>query len=313
MATESTALSPGYGATCCLKAECEGHSERSAPSARTGRDGLLHLVFERSGDGTILRRCRYRLPLQVLAPHLLDDGTSYLLLLNPTGGVVGGDRLETEIALGEGARVCLSTPSATRIYRTSGPAAEMETAIRVGRNATLEYLPDHVIPHAGSSLRQSLRVEMEEGSRAIVLDTFAVGRVALGERWCFRDFDSRLEIFLRGGPVFLNRSRIIGPPLENNQPVVIKSANIRPSQSYFGMLVVIADRFGDWFAVVEALRVELEAMPEVLGGASLLAHCGCSVRFLAHSAIDLSAATERLWTAARQQVLGLPAGALRKY
>ena len=47
---------------------------------------------------------------------------SYLMLLNPTGGVLGGDHLVTEIIQEAGTHVCLTTPSATRIYRTARKA-----------------------------------------------------------------------------------------------------------------------------------------------------------------------------------------------
>lgn len=274
---------------------------------RSGRDGLLRLVFERRGDATVLRRCRYTLPLQVLAPLTLDDGTSYLLLLNPTGGVFGGDRLRTEVTLGEKSRVCLSTPSATRIYRTTDAPAETETVLRVGSAATLEYLPDRVIPHVGSSLKQSLRVEMADGSRGIFLDAFASGRAALNEHWNFRDFDSRTEVFVRGRPVYMHRMKI--DPREFDPA----SLGHMGDYSYSGSLLVIVDQFDAWRPVLAALRAEIEALPGIFGGVSLLTHSGCSVRYLAKSAIDFHDATARLWTAARQQAFKLPALDLRKY
>ena len=64
---------------------------------RVGRDGFLRLRFARSGDRTILAQSRFSLPLQALTPLTLADGASYLMLLNPTGGVLGGDHLVTEI------------------------------------------------------------------------------------------------------------------------------------------------------------------------------------------------------------------------
>jgi urease accessory protein UreH len=331
----------------------------------------LRLGFARRGDATILRRCRYTLPLQVLSSLALDDGTCYLLLLNPTGGVLGGDRLHSEIALEEGARVCLSTPSATRVYRSSGAPAEMQAVLRVGRNATLEYFPDHVIPHAGSALHQSLRIEMEEGSRGIFFDGFAAGRIALGERWMFRDFDSRTDIFLHGQPIFANRARILGtssphlpqvvipsdrrdsrdlssssPAANHNLPfrgselqlrhstaaslgalapeehssIARSSQNSGPSSlgrmagyAYSGSMLIVANKFDNWRELLEKLRAELESIPNFFGGASLLAHSGCCVRYLAQSAIEFHAATERLRTLARRHLLGLPPLALRKY
>ncbi len=168
----------------------------------------MRLQFERRGHSTILSQSRFTLPLQVLTPLVLEDGTAYLMLLNPTGGVLGGDHLITEIVQEKETHVCLTTPSATRIYRTEEKPAVLETAIHVGEDSTLEYLPDHVIPHAGSALRQSLRVEMERGSRAIILDSFAAGRVARGERWNFSQIDSRTEVIACGKPAFLNRTFI---------------------------------------------------------------------------------------------------------
>ena len=184
---------------------------------RVGRDGFLRLRFVRSGGSTILAQSRFSLPLQALTPLTLADGASYLMLLNPTGGVLGGDHLVTEIAQEAGTHVCLTTPSATRIYRTAEKPAILETMIHVGEGATLEYFPDHVIPHVGSALRQSLRIEMARGSRAIILDSMASGRVAHGERWSFTEMDSRTEVFACGRPAYVNRTRIV-PANETARP-----------------------------------------------------------------------------------------------
>src|SRR6202790_4681898 len=197
---EWTRSSNGFATPCSLNSEWNPE--------RVGRDGFLRLRFARSGANTILAQSRFSLPLQALTPLTLADGASYLMLLNPTGGVLGGDHLITEIIQEAGTHVCLTTPSSTRIYRTAEKPAILETVIHLGEGATLEYLPDHVIPHAGSALRQSLRVEMERGSRAIILDSLSAGRVARGERWNFSQVDSRTEIIVRGKPAFLNRTFI---------------------------------------------------------------------------------------------------------
>ncbi len=288
----------------------------------------------------------------MLSPLTLDDGTSYLLLLNPTGGVLGGDRLRTEIDLGERASVCLSTPSATRIYRcggntdgrtarstgagtgesaseqigqrtsesTSGPPSEIHTVLRLATGATLEYVPDHVIPHAGSNLRQTLRIEMQQGSRGIFLDAFAAGRVAQNEHWRFRRFDSRTEVTVRGKLIYLSRTNIAGyaKPATSHSPLVTRhssapSLGCMSSYSYCASLLIVADQFPDWIPVLASLRAELEAVPGVIGGASLLTEAGCSARYLASSAIALQEATRRLWTAARRAVLHLPPFDPRKY
>ena len=263
--------------------------------------------FARRGASTILTQSRFSLPLQTLTPLTLADGAAYLMLLNPTGGVLGGDHLVTEIVQEAETHVCLTTPSATRIYRTLEKPAILETAIRVGEGATLEYFPDHIIPHEGSALHQSLRVEMATGSKAIVFDSMASGRVAHGERWKFREMDSRVEVFSSGRPIYINRAEIFPAQQRPDRPGRMEEFD------YMGSVGFFADQFPNWKEFSAALNEELNAMPNVKGAASLLSRNGCMVRFLARSASDMTLANKRLWDAGRRALLRLPPFEHRKY
>ena len=274
---------------------------------RVGRDGFLRLRFAQCGTRTILQQSRFSLPLQALAPLPLEDGSCYLMLLNPTGGVLGGDHLVTQISLEPGARVCLSTPSATRIYRALDEPAILETVIRVGEGATLEYVPDHVIPQAGSALRQSLRIEMEHGSRAIVFDSMASGRLARGERWSFREFLSRTDVSVCGKPAYANRTKIIPSEVPPGQFGLMESFD------YMSCVGIFAAEFQRWQPLADAMNEILEGTPNVFGGASLLSRSGCAVRFLARSAHDMTSVNRKLWDAARELLAGLAPFAPRKY
>jgi urease accessory protein len=274
---------------------------------RVGRDGFLRLRFARRGAITILAQSRFSLPLQALTPLTLADGSSYLMLLNPTGGVLGGDHLLTEIVQEAGTHVFLTTPSATRIYRTVEKPALLETVIRLDEETTLEYFPDHLIPHAGSALRQSLRIEMARGSRAIILDSMASGRVAHGERWGFTEMDSRTEVNACGRPVYLHRAKIV--PAANRPDRLGWMEDF----DYLSNLGVFADGFTRWKEMAGALNEELNSIPSIRGAATLLSRGGCVARFLARSAPDMILANKKLWDAAREQVAGLPPFDHRKY
>ena len=274
---------------------------------RIGRDGFLRLQFERRGPRTVLGKSRFTLPLQVLTPLTLDNGTAYLMLLNPTGGVLGGDHLVTEIIQEPETHVCLTTPSATRIYRTLDRPAILETTIRLGEGSTLEYFPDHIIPHTRSALQQSLRLEMAAGSRAIVLDSMTSGRVAHGERWSFREIDSRTEVRVGGKTAFLNRTKI--SPASNNPRQLGRTEEF----DYMTCLGLFAEESTDWPRVVAALQSELDRMPQVFGGVSLLSRNGCVARFLARSASDMICLNKTLGEAARELVLRMPSFDYRKY
>jgi urease accessory protein len=256
---------------------------------RVGRDGFLRLRFARRGRHTILAQSRFSLPLQTLTPLTLADGASYLMLLNPTGGV------------------CLTTPSATRIYRTAEKPAILETVIRLDEAATLEYFPDHLIPHVGSALHQSLRLELSRGSRAIILDSMASGRVAHGERWSFTEIDSRTEVHVCGRPAHINRTRIVPATNRPDRPGWMEEFD------YMSCVGLFAEGFTRWPQVTAALNEELKSAPNVHGGASIVSRSGCVARFLARSASDMTLANKKLWDAARAHVAGLPPFDHRKY
>ena len=273
---------------------------------RVGRDGFLRLRFERRGRSTFLAHSRFTLPLQALTPLETEDGTAYLMLLNPTGGVLGGDHLTTEIIQEPGTHVCLATPSATRVYRTRERPAVLETVIKLGEGATLEYLPDHVIPHANAALRQSLRVEMGPGSAAIILDSLASGRVAHAEHWDFTEVDSQIEVYMSGKPVFLTRTKI-QPDAQRRE--IAQMGNF----DYMVCMGLFAEAREDWKQVAATMNAELETVPQVRGGVSVPARGGCIIRYLAASASDMTYMNKKLWDAARELVVHLPAFDHRKY
>ncbi len=274
---------------------------------RVGRDGALRLAFEQRSGRTVLTERRFTLPFQVLEPISLDhDGSAYLMLLNPTGGLVGGDHLVADMTIGAGSHVCLTTPSATKVYRTLGPPAVQETRIRLGEGAVIEYLPDHVIPFPGSSFHQSLTIDMSARSCAIVFDALAMGRLVRGERWDFQELVNRVAITCQGRPIFLDRVAL-GPSKKQ-----LAGLGGMEGFGYVATFGLFAESFGRWEALADALRKEMNELPSLVSGVSLLARCGCIVRILAGSAPDLSHAFHRVWARARQELLALPSVGLRK-
>jgi urease accessory protein len=241
-----------------------------------------------------------------------DDGSLYLMMLNTSGGMVGGDRLRTNVEIGPDAAAVLITASATKAYRTGGAPAIQETTIHLDRDATLEYLPDHLIPHPGAVVRQSVRVEMAAGSRAIVYDAIAAGRIGRGERWAFRDL--RTEITLNRGtqPVYVSRSRIT-PEL---QPLT--QLGWAQDFNYLASIIIVGDTAHDgtayqWAALGADLESALCRCPGVFGGASEMGCGGTVVRLLAYRASDLSLAAHILWSVARRFLVGLEAFEWRKF
>jgi urease accessory protein len=272
-------------------------------AARVGRDGSLHLAFERRGAATILAGCRSVLPLQVLAPVALVDAAAVVSMLNPTGGVLGGDRLTVDVEVGPGAHACLTTPSATRVYRAAAGPAVQRVRIALAPGAVAEWVPDHTIPSAGAALRQTLEVDAAETATLIAVDAFAAGRVARGEAWRFALLDSTLSVRDAAGPVLHDRFVLEGGEGWGG----LGLAEGRP---YFATVVVVAA------AGLDDLAAELPAVVAAIGGltaaAARLPRRGLLVRCLAAGAPALTDGLQAIWALARRRVLGLPPLALRK-
>jgi urease accessory protein len=270
--------------------------------ARTGRDGFLELAFARRGGRTVLARSRWTVPLQVLAPLALDDPASVVSILNPTGGLVGGDRLAIDVIVGEGAHACLTTPSATKVYRTAGPLAEQHVRLSIGRGATLEWIPDHTIPYAGSGFRQSIDVDVAPGAALVLVDAFAAGRIARGEAWQFAWLESRLSVADPEGSIVHDRFVLDGA-------AGAAQLGCAESHPYFASIVAVADVDPEPLAV--AFDRCAARLTRVVVGAARLPRRGVLVRCLAADAPALTDALDALWTEARA-ALGLAPLPLRK-
>jgi urease accessory protein len=272
------------------------------PGPRVGRDGLLRLRFVRRGGRTVLASQRFRAPLQVLEPlDLAGDGSAVAVMLNPGGGVLGGDHLQTEIDLDGGTHVTVATPSATKVYRCPGPAAVQRTLVSVGEDATLEYVPHHLIPHAGAALEQLLHIDLGARSRLIIYDGLCLGRVARGERWAFRSLASAVCVTDRGRPLFEDRLRITSAEASG-----LAGLGGAEGCSYVGTVLLCGLGRAGWEDVLVPLLALVADQGDVQAGASLLAQDGCVVRFLAPSAHALTTFARAAWSLGRRHLLGLP-------
>jgi urease accessory protein len=281
-------------------------SSRPRPSggaSRVGRDGALRLRIERRGAGSVVAGCRSTLPLQVLAPLALDGPAAVVSMLNPTGGLLGGDRLVIEADVGAAAHAVLTTPSASRVYRAPAEPTTQTVRLRAGRGAIVEWVPDHTIPYAGAAFRQAVDCELDEGAALVLLDAFAAGRVAREERWQFRLLESALTVRDARGRVFHDRF-VLGA---GAGAAGLGGAEGHP---YFATVVAVADRGLDAFT--RAAGEALAAAGGTAGGVAQLPRRGAVVRCLAASAPALTGALDAVWAAARRTLLGLPPLHLRK-
>ncbi|CAM8644440.1 UreH Urease accessory protein UreH [Comamonadaceae bacterium] len=111
--------------------------------------------------------------LQSLYPE--GDSICHNVLVHPPGGLVGGDTLELNVSVGAGAHGLVTTPGATRFYRSDGPVATQTTRLHLQENARLEWLPLEAICYDACNAINKLQLNLAPGAQCIGWDITALG------------------------------------------------------------------------------------------------------------------------------------------
>lgn len=103
------------------------------------------------------------------------------VLINTAGGITGGDHLQWGADVAAGGHLVLTTQACERSYRSTGDFARVETHLKVGAGAHLDWLPQETILFAASKLDRILWVDLEEGATLTAIESVLLGRDAMGE------------------------------------------------------------------------------------------------------------------------------------
>jgi urease accessory protein len=109
-------------------------------------------------------------------------GAAEGVIINSGGGLVGGDRVAFRFAVGEGASVRIATVAAERVYRSLGPASEVDIQLCAAAGARLDWLPQETILFSGARVRRRLDADLAGDAALLLADCTVFGRLASGER-----------------------------------------------------------------------------------------------------------------------------------
>jgi len=117
--------------------------------------------------------------LQSLYPE--GDAVCHNVLVHPPGGLVAGDTLAIDIHAQAGSHGLVTTPGASRFYRSDGGLAAQRTHIRAEAGARLEWLPLEAIYYSGCEAENRLVLDLAPGAEAIGWDIAALGLPLAGQ------------------------------------------------------------------------------------------------------------------------------------
>lgn len=280
----------GFAGTCSLPP----HEDLQ----RTGKHGILSLKFARENQRTVLLESFSKIPMQAFQPFYLDEtGCAYTYLVNPTGGLVSGDRIEIEIALDEHAHVFVSTPSATKIYKSFGDFSSQEIRVIIKRGGVFEYMPAAIIPFAHSAYRQKTTIHMEEGTAALILDFFTTGRLARGEHLQFSEYRSGIEVEYCE-ELILSERMLLKPGDVDYRLLGFLESGCAAAALYFIFDNPLAEK-----RLVDDLYSLIQGMEDVIGGVSTMPSKGVIVRLLGNGTRFIEKAVLEIWSLARKRIL----------
>jgi urease accessory protein len=127
---------------------------------------------------------RHTGPLQVQKP-LYPEGRSvcHTVILHPPGGMAEGDTVKIDVTQGPDSKTVLTSPAATKWYKSREKFSSQEVRIRLGERAQLDWLPPENILFEQARADFRFQLELGRDASAIGWETFVFGRRAMGETW----------------------------------------------------------------------------------------------------------------------------------
>lgn len=185
----------------------------------------LELKATRDGDATRVQ-ARHEGPLRLLKTLYPEgSGVAHAVLVHPPGGLVGGDRLDIALDVHPGAHLLVTTPAATRFYRSIAGEAVQSVTAQVATGARLEWLPQETLAYSGCEGRNEVRLHLAPGAQLMASEVLALGLPAAGQpfetgrllqhlelpgQWLDRGWIAAHDKALLDGPCGLAGHRVLG-------------------------------------------------------------------------------------------------------
>ncbi|MFJ5697416.1 urease accessory protein UreD [Arthrobacter sp. NPDC093139] len=275
--------------------------------------GELELRVEVRGGRSVAAHQYHRGALRILRPHYLDEsGQVCYVFVNPGGAYLGADLYVIDVEVAEGAKLLLTTQSATKIYRTPGSFAEQRMTLRLGERAQLELAPDQLIAYREASYRQNTRITVQPSSSLMMAEVITPGWSPDGASFRYEELRLRNEIHVENGgrTELLALDNVLLRPSLND----VTGMAFMEGFSHLGSLIVVDQR------VDQALADELHALTaghDAYTGVSLTGAVsgttGLVLRSLSDSTEELNRLLRACTALLRGQWYGQAPLNLRKY
>ena len=273
-------------------------------------EASLRLAFARRGERTVLATCRHQGPLRVQkALYPEGEGVCPAVMLHPPAGIAGGDVLDINIELGADAHAVLTTPGATKWYKSLGRTATQRVAIRAETGARLDWVPQENIVFNQACPIIDLTLDLAPGATAIGWDATMLGRHAAGESWAEGRIVLRTALRCNGQPLWIESAAF------DAQSPVLNATTGMAGFHVVGTLWAVGE--GATEALAESMAEHLPYNDDLRAGVTCLTQDAPGLpnvlllRVLARRPEDARALLAQTWLALREPMHGVAGRPLR--
>jgi urease accessory protein len=235
----------------------------------------------------------------------------HVYVLHPPGGVVGGDDLHLQVICGPDAHALLTTPAATKAYRTAGLPSVIRQTFTVDDGGWLEWLPQETILHDGTDVTLSTEVHLAQGAGFVGSEILCFGLPARGETFAVGRCRQRIEIWRKTTgattPLLIERASFHAEDPVHDAVWGLARARVT------GLLAIApAPASSDALESVRARAAQASQIPGDSAGVTVLHGGGALLaRYLGNSAERARDFLQGVWKDLRAQAVGRPAVAPR--
>ena len=259
----------------------------------SGWRARLALTFAVRRHKTRVIRSQRLGPLSIQRAFYPEGEVCHSYLLHPPGGVVGGDRLEVDIDVEPHAHALITTPGATKFYRSGGRLAHYQQHLTVATDAALEWFPQENIFFPDSQLLMKTHIKLAVGAKFIGWEMQCLGRPVIDEQFNHGQIRSALTLSIDSKLVLIEHFNTLNDQLQHS------SSGLRGYPMQATLMVTPADD-----ALLAHIRNLLESTQHstCVAGATRLGEL-IVVRFLGHQTEALLQWMTLIWTAIRPSVM----------
>lgn len=172
--------------------------------------GVIDMSFARIGPVIALSKSYQAGCLRLRVPRRMEGDRPCAVLINTSGGLAEGDRLNQRIGWEAGTRGAVSTQAAEKVYRALSEGCEIATRIDVAAGAQAEWLPQETILFDRARLSRDTQINLGADTSFLGVESIVLGRTAMNEQMRDGALSDSLRITREGRLIYADRLRLDG-------------------------------------------------------------------------------------------------------